>query len=380
MLLNQWYVAAEAADVTEKPLAAHLLGQDFVVFRDRRGKVRCLSDICIHRGGSLCRGKVVEGTIQCPYHGWRFNGDGNCVEIPSLGPDANIPRRARVDSYPVKEKYGWVWVFLGDAREEDRPPLPDFFPEYEEYERTGTSEWRFIRGSFTFDCNWVRALENGVDHGHASFVHTDFGNKQNPFVPDYEVEHRGHALYSGGAGKAHKKRGLWKEEMPEKRPDVFTDVQIWVPAPCIRIHMRMLPPKGMMIVTAYIPLNEKQTLLRFIHGRNFLTDPKHDADTYKRMFTVFQEDADVINYLKPDLVPPLLSDELAVKMDAHNIAFRKKYKEAEARGLAVDLKAMESDDDIVRVIPSPARADDPNNWVFRPVLRKKVKAAAAAAE
>ncbi len=380
MILNQWYVAAESADVTSEPVATHMLGQDFVVFRDEDGAAHCLSDTCIHRGGSLCRGKVVGGAMQCPYHGWRFNGDGDCVEIPSLGPDAKIPKRARVDSYPVQEKYGWVWVFLGDAAEKDRPPLPDFFPEYEEYEKNGESEWRFLRGSFTFDCNWVRALENGVDHGHASFVHTDFGNEENPMIGDYEVEERGPALYSGGSGAAHKKRGVWKENLPEERPDVFTDVQIWVPAPCVRIYMRMLPPKGQIIVTAYVPLNEKQTLLRFIHSRNFVTDEKYDADAYKRMFTVFQEDADVINFLKPDLVPPTLADELPVQADAHNIAFRKKYKELEAQGLAVDLKSMEGDEDIVRVIPSPARAVDPNNWVLEPVLRKKVKATAAAAE
>lgn len=131
MLINQWYVAAHADDIGSEPLGVHMLGQDMVLFRDQEGQIHCLHDTCVHRGGSLCRGKVREGAVECPYHGWRFNGDGRCISIHSLGQDVSIPKRARVDSYPVKEKWGFVWAFIGDLAEQERPPLPDFFPEYE---------------------------------------------------------------------------------------------------------------------------------------------------------------------------------------------------------------------------------------------------------
>ena len=171
MLINQWYVAAHSHVVTTEPVRVHMLGQDMVLFRDTEGKAHCLHDVCVHRGGSLCRGDIIEDTIECPYHGWRYDGTGTCVLIPSLGPDVKPPKRARVDSYPVEERWDMIWVFFGDLPEAERPPLPDFFPEYEQ----NKGEWRFIRDTFVMDCNWVRAIENGVDATHASFVHTDFG-------------------------------------------------------------------------------------------------------------------------------------------------------------------------------------------------------------
>ena len=80
--------------------------------RDSKGKPNTLSDTCIHRGGSLSGGVVREDCIQCPYHGWRFNGEGSCERIPSLGKEAKIPKRARVDANPTEERYGIVFAFL----------------------------------------------------------------------------------------------------------------------------------------------------------------------------------------------------------------------------------------------------------------------------
>src|SRR5688572_31205012 len=106
-----------------------MLGQDFVLFRDKAGKAACLSNICTHRGGSLGDGKVKGDCVECPYHGWQFNGDGQCVRVPSLDHDTKVPSRARIDAYPVQEKYGLVFAFLGDAAEAERPPIMDI-PEY----------------------------------------------------------------------------------------------------------------------------------------------------------------------------------------------------------------------------------------------------------
>ena len=81
-------------------------------------------------------GRVENGCVECPYHGWTCDGGGNVTRIPSLPAGQKIPARARVDAYPVKEKYGWVWVFLGDLPEAERAPLPDF-PEYDDH-----ANWR----------------------------------------------------------------------------------------------------------------------------------------------------------------------------------------------------------------------------------------------
>jgi phenylpropionate dioxygenase-like ring-hydroxylating dioxygenase large terminal subunit len=95
MFINFWYAAAQGQELSDKPLKRRLLGQDFVLFRDTKGVAHCLSNTCTHRGGSLGDGKVKGDCVQCPYHGWQFDGDGRCTKIPSLGPNAKIPARTR---------------------------------------------------------------------------------------------------------------------------------------------------------------------------------------------------------------------------------------------------------------------------------------------
>jgi phenylpropionate dioxygenase-like ring-hydroxylating dioxygenase large terminal subunit len=379
MLINTWYVAAEATSVTTTPVGVRMLGQDFVVFRDKAGKVHCLSDVCIHRGGSLCRGKVVEGTVQCPYHGWRFDPAGNCVEIPSMGPEAAIPKRARVDAYPAQEKYGWVWVFLGSLPETERPPLPDFFPEYEAFEK-GATDWRFVRGTYTFDAAWTRVVENGLDNAHPFFVHQDFGNPDNPRVAQVEIQQREFGSYSTRTQKPVEKRGLWAEKITSDRPDVRTELQFHVSGPSVRIQMHLRPPMSQIIVSAYTPIDDKRTLSWWIQGRNFFTDEKYDADSRRRVLTVFQEDANIVNHIKPVHVPPSLSAELTIYPDAMSFAFRKMIKEHEAKGWRIDSKAMAAEDEVVRAIPSPKRAVDTKNWVLEPVLLRPAAPLSQAAE
>ena len=83
MYINFWYPAEWSKDLTDEPAKVRMLGQDFVLFRDSEGVAHCLSNTCIHRGGSLAGGKIVDDCIQCPYHGWQFDADGACRAMPS---------------------------------------------------------------------------------------------------------------------------------------------------------------------------------------------------------------------------------------------------------------------------------------------------------
>ena len=124
MYINFWYPVCLSDEINEGPKKATILGLEFVAFRDHKGNAHCLSNVCVHRGGSLAHGICHDdGTIACPYHGWRFDGSGKCQKIPSLGPGSKVPKRAKVDSYPVQEKYGIVFAFLGDQPEKERPEL-----------------------------------------------------------------------------------------------------------------------------------------------------------------------------------------------------------------------------------------------------------------
>ena len=124
MYINFWYPVCLTDELTDDaPLRAQILNLRFAAFRDTEGRAHVLADTCVHRGGSLSKGTVVGDCIACPYHGWQFDAAGKCMHIPVLGEDAKLPARAKVDSYPVIERYGIVFAFLGDLPADERPPL-----------------------------------------------------------------------------------------------------------------------------------------------------------------------------------------------------------------------------------------------------------------
>lgn len=125
MFMNFWWPLATSADVTPKPLRVTALQQEFVLYRLPDGRAQVLSDLCVHRGGALSDGWLEGACIVCPYHGWQFAADGACVKIPANQPGVPVPKKARVDAYPTVEKDGWVFAFLGDAPDAERPPMAD---------------------------------------------------------------------------------------------------------------------------------------------------------------------------------------------------------------------------------------------------------------
>ena len=116
ILLNDWHPVATAASLEENALiSVVLLDQPLVIWR--AGETLCAwHDSCVHRGTKLSLGKVVDGDcVQCPYHGWIYNSHGRCVHIPAM-PDHKPSKRAQLKTYSVQEKYGWIWVCLGQPK------------------------------------------------------------------------------------------------------------------------------------------------------------------------------------------------------------------------------------------------------------------------
>lgn len=126
---NNWYAAAKSIDLKNKPLASKLLDEPIVLFRDSSGQAVALVDRCPHRNVKLSKGKVINGNVQCPYHGWEFNNQGKCVNIPSLLQDEKIPPSACSSTYPVIEQQDIIWVWVGNRKpNEDEKPfsIPHF--------------------------------------------------------------------------------------------------------------------------------------------------------------------------------------------------------------------------------------------------------------
>jgi len=162
MLLRQyWYVAATADEVGSKPFARKLLGEPVVFFRDRAGTVHALEDRCPHRSMPLSVGSVEGDVIRCGYHGLEFAGSGACIRVPG---QSTIPPNAAARHYPVIERYGQVWIWMGDPAAAD----PKQAHVFEPMERPG---WSASRLQFHVLCDWRLLVENLLDFTHLTFVH-----------------------------------------------------------------------------------------------------------------------------------------------------------------------------------------------------------------
>jgi phenylpropionate dioxygenase-like ring-hydroxylating dioxygenase large terminal subunit len=360
------------ANITDKPKRVKLLGFDFVLFRDEQGTINCLSDVCIHRGASLGAGQLLNGCVECPYHGWQFNGGGNVVKIPSLPADTKIPARARVDSYPVQEKYGWIWVFLGDLAEADRPPLPDF-PEYDDH-----ANWRTVRGEWLWKADYARIVENGLDFAHAPFVHPSFGNRDTAEIHDFELDQDEWSARAKVTYIPPLPKGVWRFVRKEKTP-VQAQPGYHVSGSTMRLDVWLTASWRMVIFDVNTPIDEHTTLTRWIMARTFFRQKMFDRDSINRTLKIFEQDTKIVEEICPETVPTDLRDELTVKSDGLMNAFRMKRRELIERGWQLDVEKLSAEINGRRavVIPSPGRREDGGkNFVLKaaPLVPAKVRA------
>jgi len=377
MLKNFWWPIEFSSNVTHAAMPAQVMGQRLVLWRDTKGQAHCLSDLCVHRGGALSAGWTKGDNVVCPYHGWEYNGEGGCAKIPAQ-PQRGIPKKARVDAYPVKERYGYMWAFMGDLPEEERPPLPEI-PELED------PKWWRVEGSYYWDVNYERALENGMDPSHAAFVHGNrFGDPNNPYIEDYEVtltDWSGVAniklrapasQLKGKYGKIVKKRiakGLALGGTAKERPDT-TKAGFYLPN--INVLYVPLPIGNMVLIDAHLPVDENHTRSMYIGLRDFLMKPVADKDTHRRIHYIFKQDDDVINKQRPEMVPFNLTDEMHIRSDAIQVAYRRRRNELVEQGWGIDMHQIVGDGprDTAYVIPSPARKNNPElerAWVHKEI-------------
>jgi nitrite reductase/ring-hydroxylating ferredoxin subunit len=158
-----WQPVAFARELTGSPLRVRILGEDLVVFRDRRGRVGVLHLHCAHRGTSLEFGIPVEHGIRCCYHGWVYDVDGRCLETPGEPVGSRLRERVGQGAYPTREFTGLIFAYLGPP---DRRPS---FPMYDSYEVPGHRLTPAAK--FTLPCNWLQVKDNSMDPVHTAFLH-----------------------------------------------------------------------------------------------------------------------------------------------------------------------------------------------------------------
>lgn len=167
-LRNAWYVAGWSTDFGQSLTPQTILGQQIVFFRKPDGSAVALEDACPHRKLPLSKGNLHGDRVECGYHGLTFDGTGTCVAAPTQ-PDS-IPKRARVQSYPVVDRYRLLWIWMGDADKAD----PDLIFPIANYE---DPSWGLTDGGvMDVECNYLWVCDNLLDPSHVAWVHvTSFG-------------------------------------------------------------------------------------------------------------------------------------------------------------------------------------------------------------
>jgi len=163
-----WLPVLLVSDLLEPdgpPVRIRLLCEDLVAFRDTNGKVGIIEERCAHRQASLYFGRNEECGLRCVYHGWKFDTEGRCVDMPNEPESSRFKERIRLRSYPVREAADLIWVYMGPPELE--PELPDF-----EWMRV-PSEQRIV-ARWLQESNWAQGLEGEIDASHLSFLHQVF--------------------------------------------------------------------------------------------------------------------------------------------------------------------------------------------------------------
>lgn len=165
-LIRRYWIPAVRSDELPAPdcppIRLKLLNENLIVFRDTRGRVGVLDQFCLHRRASLFFGRNEECGLRCSYHGWKFDIEGNVVEMPSEPDFAKWKSKPKIKAYPTVERGGIVWTYMGPPEKQPSPP------EYEyclagEAHRYATRRWE--------ECNWLQGLEGGIDPVHVPFLH-----------------------------------------------------------------------------------------------------------------------------------------------------------------------------------------------------------------
>ena len=166
LMRRYWQPAALVDEVAgDRPIRpARLFGEDLVLFKDEQGRYGSIGRNCPHRGTDLAYGRLEDGGLRCPFHGWLFDVAGKCLETPAEPPESNLRANIRHKAYPVVEKSGILFAYLG-------PGEPPAFPDFDCFIAPSTHTFAF-KG--LIECNWLQSLEVGVDPVHTSFLHRFF--------------------------------------------------------------------------------------------------------------------------------------------------------------------------------------------------------------
>jgi phenylpropionate dioxygenase-like ring-hydroxylating dioxygenase large terminal subunit len=308
VLLNDWHVVAYAPTIQEgKPVGVRLLDEDIVLWRVGE-KIYAWRDLCVHRGTRLSLGKVENQTLICPYHGWVYNEEGQCIRFPAH-PQQKPPTTARVKVYHVQEKYNWVWVTLGNAAH-DIPPFAEW----------GNTAFHIVHcGPYPLEASGPRAIENFLDVTHFPFVHQGLlGDPAHAELNDYEVQ-------ITPDGVTAKDISIWQPDPDGSGQGARVTYTYKVLRPLTAYFIKTSSGPSFAMYFTITPVAERKS----IAWAYVAMDYGEGTDEQVRQFEdeLMVQDARIVESQRPELLPLDLQAELHLRSDRTAIAYRKWLRE-----------------------------------------------------
>ncbi len=304
VLINDWHVVALATDIPEgKPVGVRLLGEDIVLWRLGE-KISAWRDLCIHRGTKLSLGRIEHDNLICPYHGWSYNSEGRCVRIPAHS-DQTPPSKARAQVYRAQERYGWIWVTLGEP-EHDIP----FFEEWE------NDSFRKVHcGPYTFQASGPRAIENFLDVTHFPFVHQGYlGDPAFADVNDYEAE-------ITDAGVIARDISVWQPDPDGTGTSKRVSYTYKVLRPLTAYFIKSSSGPHFAMYFTITPVEEKLSIAQAYVAMDYSDLSEEEIRGFQNVITL--QDVPIVESQRPELLPLDLQEELHLRSDRTAIAYRK---------------------------------------------------------
>ncbi|MDJ0926998.1 MAG: Rieske 2Fe-2S domain-containing protein [Gammaproteobacteria bacterium] len=367
MYTNVWYVAGRSDTLTEEPVKVTMLGADLVLFRDADGQARCISNVCPHRGSNLAAGTLYkDGTLACPFHGWRFNGDGDCTLVPSRRDHEVqvVAPRARIDAYATVEKYGLIWVCLGDEPDAASPIFD--IPEW------GNDAWRFTYNEEIWDADYHTSKFTNLDYVHLPVVHGIlFQGNENPIqAPEHHVTATEHGYQSVMQINAKPSEGVWST-LRDEGTKVESIMKFFVPGFTLRGQVEIGGIGSGMFNIFYeftTPIDEYRCVMRHYFLRNYKMEADFDAEHTRRNLQNVHQDKRLAESQRPRGAPTgpnphgiYTHDEDKIMLTYWGLMERMRNKGWQIdRDRLVELERKP----YVRIIPSPVRKANPDGWTL----------------